>query len=120
MTLYAPVSSVGVDGKHRSHHHYESSLMSSDLDTTTFLESEDDASSRITATTGNRLNSKLDWGLLDRLKIKLGFHILFHQNIAAYPESLQGNNSNDARDGGSTGSPPCQERRASPPSRTPA
>lgn len=45
----------GMNGKHRSSHHhnnYDSSLVSSDLDTTTFLESEDDASSRITATTG--------------------------------------------------------------------
>lgn len=33
--------------------HYESSLMSSDLETTTFFQSDDDdASSRITATTG--------------------------------------------------------------------
>lgn len=41
----------GINGKHRNH--YESSMMSSDLETTTFFESDDDASSRITATTGN-------------------------------------------------------------------
>lgn len=40
----------GMNGKHRNH--YESSMMSSDLETTTFFESDDDASSRITATTG--------------------------------------------------------------------
>jgi len=44
----------GANGKHRSHNHYESSMMSSDLETTTFLDSEDDASSRITATTGRK------------------------------------------------------------------
>ncbi|ODN02436.1 Segment polarity protein dishevelled DVL-3 [Orchesella cincta] len=38
-----------MNGKHRNH--YESSMMSSDLETTTFFESDDDASSRITATT---------------------------------------------------------------------
>lgn len=47
------------NGKHRPHHHYESSMMSSDLETTTFLDSEDDASSRITATTGKPLSSKI-------------------------------------------------------------
>ncbi|GFG40326.1 hypothetical protein Cfor_03551 [Coptotermes formosanus] len=43
--------------KHRSGHGYESSsMLSSDLETTSFLESEDDASSRITTTTGRATN----------------------------------------------------------------
>lgn len=43
-----------MNGKDRGRH-YESSMMSSDLETTTFLESDDDASSRITATTGKSI-----------------------------------------------------------------
>ncbi|KAJ8683053.1 hypothetical protein QAD02_018845 [Eretmocerus hayati] len=43
--------------KHRSGLGYESaSIFSSDLETTTFLESDDDASSRITSTTGRHTN----------------------------------------------------------------
>lgn len=40
--------------RHRAGHEYESSSMiSSDLETTSFVDSEEDASSRITMTTGN-------------------------------------------------------------------
>lgn len=40
--------------RHRTGHEYESSSMiSSDLETTSFVDSEEDASSRITMTTGN-------------------------------------------------------------------
>ena len=48
--------------KHRSNMDYEStSILSSDLETTTFLESDDDASSRITSTTGRHtLSSAID------------------------------------------------------------
>ncbi|KAJ9587323.1 hypothetical protein L9F63_019150, partial [Diploptera punctata] len=47
--------------KHRSGHGYESSsMLSSDLETTSFLESEDDASSRITTTTGRATNLSVD------------------------------------------------------------
>ncbi|XP_077271659.1 segment polarity protein dishevelled [Temnothorax americanus] len=55
--------------KHRSGHGYETaSILSSDLETTTFLESDDDASSRITSTTGRHTNmsSTIDRGTLDR------------------------------------------------------
>ncbi|KAL6263648.1 hypothetical protein P5V15_006430 [Pogonomyrmex californicus] len=55
--------------KHRSGHGYETaSILSSDLETTTFLESDDDASSRITSTTGRHTNmsSTVDRGTLDR------------------------------------------------------
>lgn len=52
-----------MNGKDRGHH-YESSMMSSDLETTTFLESDDDASSRITATTGINIIFPLDYYLL--------------------------------------------------------
>lgn len=49
MSLFSP---LGLNGKYRGQQNYESSLLSSDLETTTFLESDDDdASSRITATT---------------------------------------------------------------------
>lgn len=42
-------------------HGYESSsMLSSDLETTSFLESEDDASSRITSTTGRATNLSID------------------------------------------------------------
>lgn len=47
--------------KHRSGHGYESSsMLSSDLESTSFLESEDDASSRITTTTGRATNLSVD------------------------------------------------------------
>ncbi|KAF7413384.1 hypothetical protein HZH68_001873 [Vespula germanica] len=55
--------------KHRSGHGYETaSILSSDLETTTFLESDDDASSRITSTTGRHTNmsSAVDRATLDR------------------------------------------------------
>ncbi|XP_032456954.1 segment polarity protein dishevelled homolog DVL-3 isoform X7 [Nasonia vitripennis] len=55
--------------KHRSGMGYESaSILSSDLETTTFLESDDDASSRITSTTGRHTNmsSAVDRATLDR------------------------------------------------------
>ncbi|XP_076284818.1 segment polarity protein dishevelled isoform X3 [Lasioglossum baleicum] len=55
--------------KHRSGHGYETaSILSSDLETTTFLESDDDASSRITSTTGRHTNmsSTVDRATLDR------------------------------------------------------
>lgn len=43
--------------KHRSGHGYETaSILSSDLETTTFLESDDDVSSHITTTTGRHTN----------------------------------------------------------------
>ena len=44
--------------RHRTGHEYESSSMiSSDLETTSFVDSEEDASSRITMTTGNLIFS---------------------------------------------------------------
>ncbi|XP_063219912.1 segment polarity protein dishevelled homolog DVL-3 isoform X1 [Bacillus rossius redtenbacheri] len=47
--------------KHPPGHGYESSsMLSSDLETTSFLESEDDASSRITTTTGRATNLSVD------------------------------------------------------------
>lgn len=55
--------------KHRSGHGYETaSILSSDLETTTFLESDDDASSRITSTTGRHTNmsSAVDRATLGR------------------------------------------------------
>ncbi|XP_015124461.1 segment polarity protein dishevelled homolog DVL-3 isoform X1 [Diachasma alloeum] len=55
--------------KHRSGHGYETaSILSSDLETTTFLESDDDASSRITSTTGRHTNmsSTIERATLDR------------------------------------------------------
>ncbi|XP_012282882.1 segment polarity protein dishevelled homolog DVL-3 isoform X2 [Orussus abietinus] len=55
--------------KHRSGHGYETaSILSSDLETTTFLESDDDASSRITSTTGRHTNmsSTVDRATMDR------------------------------------------------------
>ncbi|XP_051164295.1 segment polarity protein dishevelled homolog DVL-3 isoform X1 [Leptopilina boulardi] len=56
--------------KHRSGHGYESaSILSSDLETSTFLESDDDASSRITSTTGGRhtnMSSTIDRTTIDR------------------------------------------------------
>ncbi|XP_014211768.1 segment polarity protein dishevelled homolog DVL-3 [Copidosoma floridanum] len=55
--------------KHRSGLGYESaSILSSDLETTTFLESDDDASSRITSTTGRHTNmsSAVDRVTMDR------------------------------------------------------
>lgn len=44
----------------RLHAYESSSMMSSDLETTSFLESEDDASSRITTTTGRATNLSMD------------------------------------------------------------
>ena len=53
--------------RHRSGHGYESSsMLSSDLETTSFLESEDDASSRITSTTGRHTNMSMDRGTLGK------------------------------------------------------
>nr|CAD7416464.1 unnamed protein product [Timema cristinae]CAD7435140.1 unnamed protein product [Timema monikensis] len=60
---YTKYSGLRINGhsKHRSGHGYESSSMiSSDLETTSFLESEDDASSRITTTTGRATNLSVD------------------------------------------------------------
>lgn len=57
------LSGLRINGhsKHRSGHGYESSsMLSSDLETTSFLESEDDASSRITTTTGRATNLSVD------------------------------------------------------------
>ncbi|KOC65563.1 Segment polarity protein dishevelled like protein DVL-3 [Habropoda laboriosa] len=59
--------------KHRSGHGYETaSILSSDLETTTCLESDDDASSRITSTTGRHTNmsSTVDRATLDRRKLQ--------------------------------------------------
>ncbi|XP_018914936.1 segment polarity protein dishevelled homolog DVL-1 isoform X2 [Bemisia tabaci] len=50
---------VGLNG-HSKHRGYESSMLSSDIETTSFLESDDDASSRITTTTGRHTNITLD------------------------------------------------------------
>lgn len=68
---YAKYNGLRINGhsKHRSGHGYESaSMMSSDLETTTFLESDDDASSRITSTTGRHTNmsSTIERATLDR------------------------------------------------------
>jgi segment polarity protein dishevelled len=50
-----------VNGHGKGVRGYESSSMfSSDLETTSFLESEDDASSRITTTTGRATNLSID------------------------------------------------------------
>ncbi|KAK7793217.1 hypothetical protein R5R35_009168 [Gryllus longicercus] len=60
---YNKYNGVRINGhsKHRSGHGYESSsMLSSDLETTSFLESEDDASSRITTTTGRATNLSVD------------------------------------------------------------
>ncbi|XP_014279981.1 segment polarity protein dishevelled homolog DVL-3 isoform X3 [Halyomorpha halys] len=46
--------------KSRLHGYESSSMLSSDLETTSFLESEDDASSRITTTTGRATNLSVD------------------------------------------------------------
>ncbi|KAJ8885187.1 hypothetical protein PR048_011383 [Dryococelus australis] len=57
------LKSLRINGhpKHQTGHGYESSsMMSSDLETTSFLESEDDASSRITTTTGRATNLSVD------------------------------------------------------------
>lgn len=57
--------------KHRSGHGYETaSILSSDLETTTFLESDDDVSSRVTSTTGRHTNmsSAIDRGTLGERK----------------------------------------------------
>ncbi|XP_022187203.2 segment polarity protein dishevelled homolog DVL-3 isoform X2 [Nilaparvata lugens] len=52
--------------KMRQGHGYESSsMLSSDLETTSFLESEDDASSHITTTTGRATNLSIDRNTLD-------------------------------------------------------
>ncbi|XP_046387678.1 segment polarity protein dishevelled homolog DVL-3 isoform X3 [Ischnura elegans] len=57
--------------KHRSSGHgYESSsMLSSDLETTSFLESEDDASSRITTTTGRATNLSVDRATADQSSV---------------------------------------------------
>jgi len=60
---YSKYNGLRINGhsKHRSGHGYESSsMLSSDLETTSFLESEDDASSRITTTTGRATNLSVD------------------------------------------------------------
>uniref|UniRef100_A0A1B6D6G1 Dishevelled n=1 Tax=Clastoptera arizonana TaxID=38151 RepID=A0A1B6D6G1_9HEMI len=54
--------------KHRGiqgHGYESSSMVSSDLETTSFLESEDDASSHITTTTGRATNLSIDRNTLD-------------------------------------------------------
>ncbi|KAK0080807.1 hypothetical protein PV325_013301, partial [Microctonus aethiopoides] len=68
---YAKYNGLRINGhsKHRSGHGYETaSILSSDLETTTFLESDDDASSRITSTTGRHTNmsSTIERVTLDR------------------------------------------------------
>lgn len=68
--------------KHRSGHGYETaSILSSDLETTTFLESDDDASSRITSTTGRHTNmsSTIDRGTLGKRKKVVRKDILLKQ-----------------------------------------
>lgn len=56
----------------RGGHGYESSsMLSSDLETTSFLESEDDASSRITSTTGRHTQMSMDRGTLGEYCIYL-------------------------------------------------
>ncbi|XP_021914932.1 segment polarity protein dishevelled homolog DVL-3 isoform X3 [Zootermopsis nevadensis] len=60
---YSKYNGLRINGhsKHRSGHGYESSsMLSSDLETTSFVESEDDASSRITTTTGRATNLSVD------------------------------------------------------------
>lgn len=58
MYLHNFFSGVGLNG-HSKHRGYESSMLSSDIETTSFLESDDDASSRITTTTGRHTNITL-------------------------------------------------------------
>jgi segment polarity protein dishevelled len=59
--VFLPGLRINGHSKHRSGHGYESSsMLSSDLETTSFLESEDDASSRITTTTGRATNLSVD------------------------------------------------------------
>ncbi|KAE8747338.1 dishevelled isoform A [Frankliniella occidentalis] len=61
--------------RHRSGHGYESSsMLSSDLETTSFLESEDDASSRITSTTGRHTQMSMDRGTLDSSSVVSRLH----------------------------------------------
>lgn len=58
----------GHSSKHRGipgHGYESSSMLSSDLETTSFLESEDDASSHITTTTGRATNLSIDRNTLD-------------------------------------------------------
>lgn len=59
--------------KHRSGHGYETaSILSSDLETTTFLESDDDASSRVTSTTGRHTNMS---STIERATLGTTFHV---------------------------------------------
>jgi hypothetical protein len=66
--MYLPGMCAGIringHGKMRSmpggHGYESSSMLSSDLETTSFLESEDDASSHITTTTGRATNLSID------------------------------------------------------------
>lgn len=58
----------GHSAKHRGipgHGYESSSMLSSDLETTSFLESEDDASSHITTTTGRATNLSIDRNTID-------------------------------------------------------
>ncbi|XP_008550418.1 segment polarity protein dishevelled homolog DVL-3 isoform X1 [Microplitis demolitor] len=68
---YSKYNGLRINGhsKHRSGHGYETaSILSSDLETSTFMESDDDASSRITSTTGRHTNmsSTIERATLDR------------------------------------------------------
>jgi len=73
------VSGLRVNGhsRHRSGHGYESSsMLSSDVETTSFLESEDDASSRITTTTGRHTNMSIDRGTLGESFLSVSWRVL--------------------------------------------
>lgn len=51
---------------HGKGHYESSSMVSSDVETTSFLESDDDASSRITTTTGRATNISADRNTLGK------------------------------------------------------
>lgn len=77
--------------KHRSGHGYETaSILSSDLETTTFLESDDDVSSRITSTTGRHTNmsSTIDRGTLGKKKKIIRKTILSKRKLFLKMKSL--------------------------------
>lgn len=85
--LFHIIAGLRINGhsKHRSALGYESaSILSSDIETSTFLESDDDASSRITSTTGRHTNmsSAVDRTTLG--KLSNNYH-LFNDTLSNDP-----------------------------------
>lgn len=92
-------SRINGHSKHRSTLGYESaSILSTDLETTTFLESDDDASSRITSTTGRHTNisSAIDKSTLGTYIYKTGIE-LPHAYIALQQLKFFSNSSKAER-----------------------